>query len=331
MKMGNIHDFPEDVKQLSEYHPNVKMAVIASCECTNTSKSQPKTCEPGTSGLHAPPSTTHHPFYEGLSLLQKFRGITNVFMFSEFPACRSQVDELLITRQLGKPLMVDAKLWGDADRNRSFRSNPRIEKQSIIPELYARRDPFRLIAGRLKWSPPVNVLQAGQNVPVVLRRFYVVLLEILAFRKRELTPFEKLTLDSMLVTDVRTGHVQFAGVDFILDHLTLYDTPIDRIKYAFPCMQKINKWGVQCQGNDEPHACGQQLLCQNCSRCVTILCGGWHFRSATETMYQALIKAMHHWTQVGVAEWKTYAEPIHRCSDQCCQRPSWAKGKVDAR
>ena len=333
MHYGNVHEFMGDVEQMRDYPDQVRFAVLASTECTNVSFAQKKQFEPGCTGLHAPPSTTHHAFYEGTQRLQKIRGVGHVMVFQELPQCQHAADQQLLTRQMGKATMVDAGHWGDAKRVRYFCSNPLLPpgNPEIRPKMYGVRSVDRIIANAYQWTPLPLAREKAQQRPTVLRRYFPRLLHEKASQQRVLDPYELLTCDSMLFLHQPSGETQYGGVDVFLDHMGLHETPLCRIKEKYPCLKLINKFGLIAQGTDVKQSCGKTILCTACTDCIKYLDAGWHLYSATEVMYQVIWHTLNSWTSVGSSTWKEYTEQPHRCSDLCVHRPKWAKGKADPR
>ena len=122
---------PSDAVHLSDYPHVVKIVAALSTECNAVSFASSKVFPPGTSGLHTHPSDTFHPAYKMVKTIQDIRDVENIAVVAELPLCKHDQDNKELTDKMGAAVLVKARDYGDADRNRYLRTSPMITEAKI--------------------------------------------------------------------------------------------------------------------------------------------------------------------------------------------------------
>ena len=149
----------------------------------------------------------------------------------ELPMCRDSLDEAALDKSVGAPVIADAADWDDAVRKRRFRTSPILADRPVTPHL---TNPHRRKDGCMgdgtRWHCSEEARRRGDKVPTVLRRYWPRLLRDanVPQLKAKFTEYEKITLDLNRYTDLK-GNIMNAGVNFYIDQLSLYFTPLRRI------------------------------------------------------------------------------------------------------
>ena len=218
--------------------------------------------------------------------------------------------------------MTDATKWGHATRNRRWRTSPVLSiKTSVVPHFAGTTREENYWDGST-WSPAYSA-RNGPPFPVVLRRYWPVLVERACSRTTAIMqPFEKITLDSLRIK-TREGELAFAGTAFFIEHLGLRYTPLTKITDILPCEGLVcNVTGQTVKGQtNNASKCGRVRFCGNCSEAMRILGGGWHLHSATEVITLAWRDAMGHWLGMHRATWWGWLAEPHHCGPACPEAP----------
>jgi hypothetical protein len=320
---GCVSNFVADVDTLIRHmSPDMFFLAIAGTECTDISMAKKMTVKPGTSALHHTHSRTWFFWHEGMHKLCKAVGHDRVVHVCELPQCRELADERRLTAMAGEPIMTDATKWGHATRNRRWRTSPVLSiKASVVPHFAGTTREENYWDGST-WSPAYSA-RNGPPFPVVLRRYWPVLVERACSRITAIMqPFEKITLDSLRIK-TREGELAFAGTAFFIEHLGLRYTPLTKITDILPCEGLVcNVTGQTVKGQtNNASKCGRVRFCGNCSEAMRILGGGWHLHSATEVMTLTLRDAMGHWLGMHRANWWGWLAEPHHCGPACPEAP----------
>ena len=328
---GNIDHFYDDSMELLEYPVgSFKVILLGSTECNNISFARAHTTYPvGTSGLHAELSRTWFAWYKGCKRIMELVGASNCIALHELPVCRDSVDEAALDKSVGSPVIADAADWDDAVRKRRFRTSPILADRPVTPVL---TNPHRRQDGCMgdgtKWHCSEEARRRGDKVPTVLRRYWPRLLQNanVPTLKGKFTDYEKVTLDLNRYTDLK-GNIMNAGVNFYIDHLSLYFTPLKRIpEQIYKCYLWVDKHGGICLKGDNKMRCGETILCHPCAAAIQLLGGAWHLPSVTEVLARLLMTAVPSWVDEVTDEslrphFRSYVEPAHNCGPYCPHNP----------
>ena len=328
---GNIDHFYDDSLELLEYPVgSFKVILLGSTECNNISFARAHTTYPkGTSGLHAELSRTWFAWYKGCKRTMELVGASNCIAMHELPMCRDSVDEAALDKSVGSPVIADAADWDDAVRKRRFRTSPILADLPVTPYL---TDPHRRKDGCMgdgtRWHCSEAARRRGVKVPTVLRRYWPRLLRDanVPTLKAKFTEYENITLDLNRYTDLK-GNIMNAGVNFYIDHLSLYFTPLRRIpEQIYKCYLWVDKHGSVCLKSENKMRCGETILCHPCTAAVQLLGGAWHLPSVTEVLARLLMTAVPSWVDEVTDEsirpnFRSYVEPAHNCGPHCVHNP----------
>lgn len=328
---GNIDHFYDDSIELLEYPVgSFKVILLGSTECNNISFARAHTTHPvGTSGLHAELSRTWFAWYKGCKRTMELVGHNNCIAMHELPMCRDTVDETTLNKSVGSPVIADAANWDDAARNRRFRTSPILADRPVTPELTnIHRRPDGCMGDGTRWHCSEEARRRGDKGPTVLRRYWPRLLlnANVPHLKANFTDYEKKTLDLNRYTDLK-GNIMNAGVNFYIDQLSLYFTPLKRIpEQIYKCYLWVDKHGGICLKGDNKMRCGESILCHPCAAAVQLLGGAWHLPSVTEVLARLLLTAVPGWVHEVTDEshrphFRSYDEPAHDCGPYCPHNP----------
>ena len=321
-RYGNIHNAPLDIEQFRDYPSNVRYIMFGSTECSSVSWANGKQYAPGKTGLHDFPSDTWFPWHRCIHRLVELKGTDYVVVINELPKCKHAEDNAELNRMSGMPVSVEAKRWGNADRNRMIRTSPICSIKELNPEYMEVRNPLATMADGSTWAP-ADAARAASVVPVTLRRYYPVLLEQ---RKRgqRFSQYEQLTLASLRVR-YPSGYTSFAPVQFFIENLGFTNTCINGIKNLLPCVGELDRDGNRARPElspDQRFRCMQEVACVQCKKAFQILGGCWDLSSMSELTYLVVKTALNNWTGTGNAIWYDWKEPPHICDETCPKRSS---------
>ena len=280
-------------------------------------------CPQGKSMLHAQSFRQVFTWHRGLAKLAALLGYDRGVHIPELPKLSSKDDDAELTRMFGPAAVANSSLWGLATRSRHYRTSPGISPNIGPYYMPAVSDPDRHLFDRTRWAPTAAARSAGANRPVVLCRYWPMLLWK-KLQGNSLTPFEQLTVESHRVAAPGRKE-RFAGPAFFIEQLGLAGTPLQYAPMLYPCMESVDlRDGFSpCEAVKYRSPCGEALLCQNCGQLCKVLGVGWELNQSSEVTCRVLHKAIRHWQALeGPEGFWTWKHPVHHCGPTCSKAPS---------
>lgn len=318
---GDIAGWPALAAKLADDASIAGFICLGGTECTDTSMANQSQIPQGRNPLHGSRSRTWFSWHKGVKLLADRRGPNCVLHMAELPLCRAKNAETQLDEMAGPGVITNAAWWGGAERNRCWRTSPKLPRQTrrAIFDADDVRRPCNYDGST--WCPDAAVIKAGGKVPPVLRSYWPRLLERHNMQTRQtMTAFELYTIAGLRIKRSNNKDLAFAGVPFFLKFLGLEETPLIEMPTVFQCARPWK--ALDSDSTAVEPKCGDHILCQNCNRAVQVLGRAWHFKQATEILVQLLELVFFSTSEQDPPSFWTFTAAAHDCGPSCPLAPN---------